>query len=190
MSTRAVSPKFVGRSGELASLARALGLAREGSASTVLVGGEAGVGKTRLIREFTARAGGDARVLAGGCLELGHDGLPFAPFAAVLRTLTRDLGHEAIAALLPGGSASAAMLLVPADPPTELRGQLMENLSRMMHEPSDWAEKEAQALEAIEVAHLVGDAATEAEAMTTVAWVRCRDHDLARHRGGAGQSYR
>ncbi|WP_318656280.1 helix-turn-helix transcriptional regulator [Spongiactinospora rosea] len=75
----------------------------------------------------------------------------------------------------------SAMLLVPADPPTKLRGQLMENLSRMMYEPSDWAEKEAQALEAIEAAHLVGDAATEAEAMTTVAWVRCLDYDLAPH---------
>ncbi|WP_158578550.1 AAA family ATPase [Spongiactinospora rosea] len=113
MSTRVVSPRFVGRSGELAGLTRALGLAREGSASTMLVGGEAGVGKTRLIREFAARAGGDVRVLVGGCLELGHDGLPFAPFAAVLRTLTRDLGREAIAALLPGGSARGLARLLP-----------------------------------------------------------------------------
>ncbi|MDF5752334.1 helix-turn-helix transcriptional regulator [Spongiactinospora sp. TRM90649] len=112
MSARGVSPRFVGRGRELAGLATALDAARGGIAGTVLIGGEAGVGKTRLIREFTSRAG-DARVLVGGCLELGNDGLPFAPFAAVLRALTRDLGHDAIAALLPGGSTRGLARLLP-----------------------------------------------------------------------------
>ena len=70
-----------------------------------MVGGEAGVGKSRLVTEFAARsraAGG--RMLLGGCLELGADGLPFAPFTAVLRTLVRELGAAGVAGLLPGGS--------------------------------------------------------------------------------------
>ncbi|MEU6998524.1 AAA family ATPase [Nonomuraea sp. NPDC046570] len=112
MRTHLVSPLFVGRTDELASLETALAQARTGASSTVLVGGEAGVGKTRLIREFAARADG-ARVLVGGCLELGTDGLPFAPFTAVLRTLARDLGHEGVAALLPGRSTRALARLLP-----------------------------------------------------------------------------
>ena len=53
-----------------------------------MIGGEAGVGKTRLICEFTENARDQStRVLTGGCLELGADGLPFAPFTAVLREL-------------------------------------------------------------------------------------------------------
>lgn len=107
MTIHAVSPLFVGRADELAVLEERLARVRSGSVSTVLVGGEAGVGKTRLIREFAGQAG-DCRVLIGGCLELGTDGLPFAPFTAVLRKLVRDLGQEGIAALLPGGTTGVS----------------------------------------------------------------------------------
>ena len=98
-----MSPLFVGRARELAVLGDALDGARAGTASTVLVGGEAGVGKTRLVRELAERAD-DALVLVGGCLELGTEGLPFAPFTAVLRGLVRELGRDGVAALVPGGS--------------------------------------------------------------------------------------
>jgi predicted ATPase len=70
----------------------------------VFIGGEAGVGKSRLVREFSARAReAGSRVLTGGCVELGSEGLPFAPFTAVLRQLVRDLGADGVAGLLPGG---------------------------------------------------------------------------------------
>ncbi|MFF3443942.1 AAA family ATPase [Streptosporangium sp. NPDC002721] len=112
MRAHTVSPLFVGRTDELAILEGALARARSGAASTVFVGGEAGVGKTRLVREFTERTG-DALVLVGGCLELGTDGLPFAPFTAVLRRLARDLGHDGVAALLPGGATRGLARLLP-----------------------------------------------------------------------------
>jgi predicted ATPase len=69
----------------------------------VLLGGEAGVGKSRLVSEFsrTVTSAG-ARVLTGGCLELGADGLPFAPFTAVLRDLVHEMGADAVASMLPG----------------------------------------------------------------------------------------
>ena len=80
----------------------------------MLIGGEAGVGKSRLVSEFAARARRrGARVLTGGCLELGTDGLPFAPFTAVLRELVRDLGADAVAALLPGGGPRELARLLP-----------------------------------------------------------------------------
>ncbi|WP_188187653.1 helix-turn-helix transcriptional regulator [Nonomuraea sp. SYSU D8015] len=112
MSIHAVSPRFVGRARELAVLGDALTRARAGMPSTVLVGGEAGVGKTRLVGEFADRAD-DARVLVGGCLELGTEGLPFAPFTAVLRALVREPGRDRVAALVPGGATRGLARLLP-----------------------------------------------------------------------------
>ncbi|WP_067491655.1 ATP-binding protein [Actinomadura hibisca] len=111
MNARVVGPVLVGRTAELGELAAALAAAP----GTVLVGGEAGLGKTRLIREFATavRATDGARLLVGGCLELGSDGLPFAPFTTVLRGLVRDIGIDGVAALLPRGDAAGLARLLP-----------------------------------------------------------------------------
>ncbi|HEU5332211.1 MAG TPA: AAA family ATPase [Actinocrinis sp.] len=85
VASRSVSPIFVGRQFELARLRSAFSRAAAGEPQTVLVGGEAGIGKSRLVDEFAGRL--DATVVAGACIELGGDGVPFAPFAAVLRAL-------------------------------------------------------------------------------------------------------
>ena len=63
---------LVGRAHELAELDAALERVRGGRPSAVLIGGEAGVGKSRLAGEFgsRARAAGAARVLCGYCLDL------------------------------------------------------------------------------------------------------------------------
>ncbi|MFI7131874.1 AAA family ATPase [Nonomuraea sp. NPDC050153] len=131
MSIHAVSPRFVGRARELAALGDALAGARAGASSAVLVGGEAGVGKTRLIKEFTDRAD-DVLVLVGGCLELGTEGLPFAPFTAVLRGLVRELGRDGVAALVPGGTRGLARLLPEFGEPDgdgpEARARLFEQV--------------------------------------------------------------
>ncbi|MBB5808573.1 DNA-binding CsgD family transcriptional regulator/tetratricopeptide (TPR) repeat protein [Saccharothrix ecbatanensis] len=101
MSAHLVSPELVGRSAEIGHLAGALANAP----ATVLVGGEAGVGKSRLVNDFTA--GLDATVLLGGCVEL--DGLPFAPFVAALRGIpVTDRERVDLAPLLPAFGAQAA----------------------------------------------------------------------------------
>ncbi|SCL37908.1 Predicted ATPase [Micromonospora rhizosphaerae] len=93
VTVRAASTVLVGRQPEVAALRDALGRARAGEPTTVLVGGEAGVGKTRLLEEFGVLAtDAGARVLVGQCLELGEAGLPFAPFAAALREVLRRDG--------------------------------------------------------------------------------------------------
>ena len=79
----AVSPVLVGRAAEMAVLDESWALARGGSPATMLIGGEAGIGKTRLVRHFTADA--DGEVLYGGCVDLSGGGLPFGPFTAALR---------------------------------------------------------------------------------------------------------
>uniref|UniRef100_UPI003AF32498 AAA family ATPase n=1 Tax=Streptomyces albidus (ex Kaewkla and Franco 2022) TaxID=722709 RepID=UPI003AF32498 len=65
-----VSPVFVGRRDELTLLTDALARADAGEPQMLLLGGEAGVGKTRLLEEFltAARASG-ATAAVGGCLE-------------------------------------------------------------------------------------------------------------------------
>lgn len=111
----AVSPVFVGRSAELAVLTEALTHASEGSPQALLLGGEAGVGKTRLLEEFLRHAEtADAVSTVGGCLELGADGLPFAPFTIALRGLLRSLGSAVLAEAGEGRESELARLLPDA----------------------------------------------------------------------------
>lgn len=113
---QSVSPVFVGRAEELGALREALdqlsaapapaasgrvpaaGAEPAGAGPeprTLLLGGEAGVGKTRLVEEFTTAARREgAAVALGGCVEVGAEGLPFAPFSAALRALRAQLPEE------------------------------------------------------------------------------------------------
>jgi DNA-binding NarL/FixJ family response regulator len=86
---------FVGRAGELDTLNDAFVRAGAAEPQALLLGGEAGVGKTRLVEEFAAAARRQGAVVAlGGCVEIGADGLPFAPFSTALRALRRELPRE------------------------------------------------------------------------------------------------
>jgi predicted ATPase len=115
-------PRFVGRSAELGRLEAAFAQVSSGAPVTVCVGGEAGVGKTRLVSEFAARvrqSGG--RVLLGGCIELGEGALPFAPIVEALRGLGRELEPGDLDKLVGTGQPMLARLLpelgqVPAEP--------------------------------------------------------------------------
>jgi predicted ATPase len=108
-----VSPVFVGRQAELAMLADAFGDAAGGTPGTVLLGAEAGCGKSRLAAEFAFRVRDRALVLAGGCVELATAGLPYAPFTAALRQLVRERGAAQVASLLPGQAAGELAVLLP-----------------------------------------------------------------------------
>ncbi len=108
-----VSPVVVGRADELAALQQCIAAVRRGEPAAVLLGGETGVGKTRLVTEFAERLTGSARTLTGGCLELGPAGLPFAPFTAVLRQLARERGADGVRGLLAGRPAGELGRLLP-----------------------------------------------------------------------------
>src|SRR5487761_474367 len=111
MSRRGGSPVLVGRAAEMATLEAAVETVRQGEPAAVLIGGEAGMGKTRLIGEFTAVArSAGVRVLTGACLELGADGLPYSPFTAMLRDLVREAAPGEVAALLSGSRRAAREL--------------------------------------------------------------------------------
>ncbi|HKO29465.1 MAG TPA: AAA family ATPase, partial [Solirubrobacteraceae bacterium] len=96
-----VSPVLVGRETELAAMDEALQRALAGEPVTLLVGGEAGVGKSRLIGELVTRArGAGARALLGGCVELDGGGIPLAPLVDMLRALAAELPGDELDGLL------------------------------------------------------------------------------------------
>jgi DNA-binding CsgD family transcriptional regulator len=125
------SPGIVGRAGEFGELRSALAAARSGQPVTVLLGGEAGIGKTRLVGEFTAEAAdAGALVIVGQSVEIGGDGLPFGPVVGALRDLVGHLGAEvALENAGPGREALAGLLPelgLAAGPPDDARGRLLE----------------------------------------------------------------
>src|SRR3954447_15589791 len=82
---------LVGREDDLTELEAAFDQARGGDPVTVLLGGEAGVGKTRLVAEFGERTfARGARVLTGACIDLGDAALPYGALVDALRDVGAD----------------------------------------------------------------------------------------------------
>jgi DNA-binding NarL/FixJ family response regulator len=112
---RVSSPTFVGRAAQLATFDQALARAAQGEPAALLVAGESGVGKSRLVAEFGARArAAGASVLTGDCVELGEGELPYAPIVGALRDLQRELGAETLGELAGAGRAELGRLLPEA----------------------------------------------------------------------------
>ncbi|WP_020013923.1 helix-turn-helix transcriptional regulator [Promicromonospora sukumoe] len=103
--------RLVGRAPELGALEAALADVRSGGSRTVVVGGEAGIGKTRLLDELVSRAG-DVTVVAGQCADEGSGPLPYAALVGLLNGVVRATGHEAVVAAA-GPSAGALSALAP-----------------------------------------------------------------------------
>jgi len=112
MDGSVASSRFVGRTAELGRLEAAFADARGGQLLTLCVGGEAGVGKTRLITRFAEQVqGSGGQVLLGSCVELGETALPYAPLAQALRGLGRGLEPAALDELAGPGQPLLARLL-------------------------------------------------------------------------------
>jgi predicted ATPase len=114
MGGRVSSPTFVGRLEELEALAAARVRAANREPAVVLLGGEAGVGKTRLVAELAERCAAEGtRGLAGGCVPVGDGTLPYAPIVEALRALVANLGANAVRELV-GPPWPALARLLPA----------------------------------------------------------------------------
>ena len=110
--TRAGGEAFVGRRDELAQLASAAEVARSGSGQMVVIAGDAGVGKSRLLQEFLDGASRDGWTTAvGGCVDVAAGALTYAALIEILRQLDRHLGREVMAELAGGGIGDLAPLL-------------------------------------------------------------------------------
>jgi class 3 adenylate cyclase len=102
---------FVGRDRELAELLAALDDLPSRGGALFLLSGEPGIGKTRLVEEFAARAADrGARVLSGRCWESG--GAPaYWPWVQCLRALIQEAEPGLLAAQLGAGAADIAQIV-------------------------------------------------------------------------------
>ena len=108
MSQTVFATPFIGREEELARLSGVLERARGGEARAVLVAGDAGVGKTRVLNEIAVRAArAGMTVLTGHCVDLGDVGLPYLPFTEILGLLAADGRFAAVLAAHPRGRPAA-----------------------------------------------------------------------------------
>ena len=162
------SQQVIGRAAELGRLEAALEQAGQGRPQLVLVAGDAGVGKTRLLLEFAGRARQrGARVLVGGCVELGDIGLAYLPVVDALRGLADNPAEAELLAqvattapglgrLLPGIKLAGRAAAQPHDGPEQLqvfdgvRAVLMGRAERspvvVMLEDLHWADRASRDL--------------------------------------------
>jgi class 3 adenylate cyclase/DNA-binding CsgD family transcriptional regulator len=132
---------FVGRERELATLAARLEAAAGGRGGVVLVAGEPGIGKTRVVAELTGRARAAGwRVLVGRAYESDVTP-PYLPFTQALRDYVRECPLEELRTQLGGGAAEVALLVrelgarltdLPASPalsPEHERHRLFESVA-------------------------------------------------------------
>ncbi|MEV7770098.1 adenylate/guanylate cyclase domain-containing protein [Kitasatospora sp. NPDC086791] len=135
---------LVGRERELAALDAALARVAGGSgAELLLVAGEAGIGKTRLVRDWRERVGRrSARCGTARCRSFGEQGV-LAPLAEAVRTLLDEpegaAPAEALARLdeatAPGLDAGRSLELLAAI----LRGRTMERPAVLVLDDCQWA---------------------------------------------------
>jgi ATP/maltotriose-dependent transcriptional regulator MalT len=134
VASRLTSSRFVGRQGELAELELAFSDAAAGHPGVILLGGDSGVGKTRLTAELEAalsagttstgeRLPDGALLLRGECLEQGDGELPFAPLIGALRPLVRAQ-DPVLERLSPGSRARLAQLLPSLGAPVPERNDM------------------------------------------------------------------
>jgi DNA-binding CsgD family transcriptional regulator len=142
MGMRRSSSVLVGRDEDVRALEAAL--ADRGVRPVILVGGEAGIGKSRLVADLAARlAARDVPVVVGSCVQLGADALPYAPFVDALSRYVEILGPSAREAL--GASAEELATLLPevetADPASPVaqvsRGRLYEAVRSLLDRAPD-----------------------------------------------------
>ena len=109
MAAETTLAPLVGRADEMRRLAELVGL-DGGPGGHVLLGGDAGVGKSRLIAELTTRAQEAGwRVLLGHCLDFGDSAMPYLPFSEAFGRLAAE--QTGIAKALVDASPAIARLL-------------------------------------------------------------------------------
>src|SRR3954451_10085113 len=103
--------QFVGRDRELDELLAALNDTRAGRGRAVLIGGEPGIGKSRLADELTVRAQSSNWLPLWGRAWEDAGAPPYWPWVQALRTLVRTLDRDEIVRCVGSGGADIAQML-------------------------------------------------------------------------------
>jgi predicted ATPase len=128
-----VSPVLVGRQAELDSLTNTLARVLGAEQVAVVLGGEAGVGKSRLVHELIDKARHDGvRVLIGGCVELDGGGIPFAPVVEMIRSLAADMPPEELDGVLGSARTEIGRLVPELDDGEPVSGAGERDPSRLL----------------------------------------------------------
>lgn len=107
----AAQTPFVGRTAEVDQLRKHLESCLRGRGTVVLIGGEPGVGKTRLAEETAAIARGHrVASFTGRCYEM-QGGPPYTPFVEMLEATARAVPDDVFKDLLGDSAAEIARLL-------------------------------------------------------------------------------
>jgi len=119
---RVTAAQFIGRGDALTLLDDVLESTRLGQGDMVLVAGEAGVGKTRLVAELVARARRQGLLpLTGWCVEHGDEITPLAPVADIVRELLARTPETDLDDVIGAAGVDLAGLLPDFDPTGESR---------------------------------------------------------------------
>lgn len=126
-ANRALSPRMIGRQAQLSALEDHLDLVRCGSGRVVFLAGDAGIGKTRLLREFVSRvrARSDIEVLEGHCYD-EDPAVPYGPFVSAIRSFIRGAGSVALVQAIEPWTRDLALLLPELGVATVLPGDMPE----------------------------------------------------------------
>jgi DNA-binding NarL/FixJ family response regulator len=133
---------LVGRDSELATLLTAVDRARQGVATVVVVDGDAGVGKTRVLAELVdAAAERGVLTLIGHCVDLGDVPPPYLPFTEAFGRLLNER-PELVDAMLAAHPSISRLLPrhVPTDRDVEDRvdrGEFFEAILGALTTPTD-----------------------------------------------------
>jgi DNA-binding CsgD family transcriptional regulator/tetratricopeptide (TPR) repeat protein len=130
VARRVTSRQLVGRADELAGLHATAQAAAHGEVRVVLLAGDAGIGKTRLVTTAIDRARRDGFIAAlGGCLQLGEVSVAYAPLVEALRDLRTQLGEDVLVELFgPGLTDIGALLGSGSGGAAQSSGPLFEHL--------------------------------------------------------------
>lgn len=107
---------MVGREAEIAVVHGLFDRVVEGVPIAALIEGEAGIGKSRLLREFGAEVVNRADVHVGWCLDLGASRTPFGPITGILRSIVTRMGADRVREELGVGVEALGMLLPELNP--------------------------------------------------------------------------
>ncbi|MHA6794375.1 ATP-binding protein [Pseudonocardia bannensis] len=204
MSDRPAAAPLIGRENDLAKLTTALRSVQGGRMAAVVLSGEAGVGKTRIVQELMSQAARDgATVLCGGGIDI-VESPPFWPVASALRNLLRSPAGKVAAERGASWVAQLDDLLAPGAQTAEPAGphqrvQTLELIHRVILELAEdsvvvlvvedlqWADRSTRDLLAYLIANLTHEpvllvATHRSEAEADGSPVRAMLAELQRHR--------